>query len=200
MVNYSQQMQSGLLNKYGIKQINLNNNDISPVNRASRGNMGIQSTLNKNNSSFRFSNKDANNQSSRPSSTNNKNKQNLNSNNFVGNNRERSNNSVKENYNNANIMATIKRTPSSNSLVKSLTRNFSKPTVGNENMQHNQQMGFLNNMNRQTPKNYSSNSFDLKNGEIVRNSYTGINVVKKNNQKFISGNSNLNIKSPTLNR
>jgi hypothetical protein len=201
MVNYSQPMQPGMLNKFNIKQINVNNNDISPINRATRGSLSLQSTINKNNSSLIFSkDNNNNNQYSRPSSTNNKKQQQ---------NRDRSNNSVKDNYNNPNIIASIKRTPSSNSLVKSLTRNYSKQTFGNENNNNNpnnpnQQRAFLS-VNRQTPKNYSSNSLDLKNGEFVRNSYTGLNVnmvgieKKKNNQKYLNAN-NLNIKSPTLNR
>jgi hypothetical protein len=209
IVNYSQPMQPGILNKFNIKQINVNNNDISPINRATRGSLSLQSTINKNNSSLIFS-KENNNQYSRPSSTNNKKLQQ---------NRERSNNSVKDNYNNPSIIATIKRTPSTNSLVKTLTRNYSKQPVGNGNVNvnennnknnnnqnnPNQHRAFSNMNNRHTPKNYSSNSLDLKNGEFVRNSYTGLNVnmvgieKKKNNQKYLNSN-NLNIKSPTLNK
>ncbi len=222
--NYSQQMQPGMLNKFNIKQISINSNDKSPINRATRGSLSLHSTINKNNNN--------NIQYSRPSSNNDKKQQQLNRDRE----RDRSNNSNKDNininYNNNNnnnptIIASIKRTPSSNSLVKSLTRNYSKQIVGNENNINNnnnsinQQRVFLN-MNRQTPKNYSSNSLDLKNGEFIRNSYTGLNLnmvsgnnnnsnsgigigissgieKKQSNQKYLNAN-NLNIKSPTLNR
>ncbi len=202
MVNYSQPLQPGIFSKYNIKQLNINNSEFSPVNRISRGSLNLHSTINKNNTnnnnnSLRFSNKDNQIHYSRPSSaSNSKNKQNKNNNNHL---RDRSSNSMKDPYNNPSIIATIKRTPSTNSLVKSLTRNYSKHAVGNENMPNsNNHRGFLN-INRQTPKNYSGNLEMNKNGEFIRNSYNSINMMgiekpKTGNKMLNSNNLNINRK------
>lgn len=215
MVNYSQPIQAGMFSKYNIKQLNINNAEFSPVNRATRGSISLHSTLNKNannNNSLRFSKEQNQIQYSRPSSaSNSKNKA---SNNPI---RDKSSNSNKDPYNNPSIIATIKRTPSTNSLVKSLTRNYSKPAVGNEkgnsNYGNNVGNNFGNNVgnnargffsiNRQTPKNYSGNIDMNKNGEFVRNSLNNPNMLAmekpKTGNKLMNSN-NLNIKAPTLNR
>lgn len=203
MVNYSQPIQPGIFNKYNIKQLNINNGEFSPVNRATRGSVSLHSTINKNtnNNSLRFSKQENQIQYSRPSSaSHSKNKQ-------GGNNqpRDKSTNSMKDAYNNPSLIATIKRTPSTNSLVKSLTRNYSKPAVSNEKGNANvaaNPRGFLN-INRQTPKNYSGSIDMNKNGEFVRNSFNNVNMIgiekPKTGNKLMNSN-NLNIKAPTLNR
>jgi hypothetical protein len=204
MVNYSQPIQPGIFNKYNIKQLNINNGEFSPVNRSTRGSINLHSTLNKNmnNNSLRFSQQENQIQYSRPSSaSNSKNKPSGNSQ-F----RDKSSNSMKDPYNNPSIIATIKRTPSTNSLVKSLTRNYSKPAIGNDkgngNPNANNPRAFLN-INRQTPKNYSGSIDMNKNGEFVRNSFNNVNIIgiekPKTGNKLMNSN-NLNIKSPTLNR
>lgn len=204
MVNYSQPIQSGLFNKYNIKQLNINNSEFSPVNRATRGSISLHSTINKNtnNNSLRFSKKENQIQYSRPSSASNSKNKPSNNNHL----RDKSSNSMKDPYNNPSIIATIKRTPSTNSLVKSLTRNYSKPTVGNDkgnsNATNNANRGYLN-INRQTPKNYSGSIDMNKNGEFVRNSFNNVNMIgiekPKTGNKLMNSN-NLNIKAPTLNR
>jgi len=211
MVNYSQQLQPIIFSKYNIKQLNINNGEFSPVNRVSRGSMGLHSTLNKsnNNNSLQFS-KQENIQYSRPSSaSNSKNKP---INNHI---REKSSNSLKEPYNNPSIIATIKRNPSTNSLAKSLTRNYSKPSfvAENSNVNNNNNSssrGVLNlnkpgvvNFNRQTPKNYSGSLDRNKSGELARSSLNSLNMIgieKPNTGNKIITSNNLNIKAPTLNR
>lgn len=200
IVNYSQPFHSGIYNKFNIKQLNINNEEYTPVNKATRGSISLHSTINKSStysSSLRFSKENINsinNNYSRPSSASNKNKTPVI--------RDKSSNSMKDSYNansNPSIISTIKRTSSTNSLVKNLTRNYSKQAVSQDK---SHPKAFLN-INRQNPKTLTG-SLDLnKNNESVKNSINAatLNGLEKNkNSGKILNPNNLHIKAPTLNR
>ena len=194
MVNHSQPLQPGVFNKYNIKQLNMNNkNQFSPLNRGSRGSLNLHSTMNKN-SGLLYNENKFDNQTSRPASANNSKPNNI----VTG--KDKNSNSFKDNYNNPSLIASIKRNPSSNSLVKSLTRNYSKPNVNNDKKQNSNS---IMNINKQTPKNYIENNEKERNQENLRNSYNNVNVIglekSKSGNKLYNSN-NLNVNSPTINR
>ena len=190
LVNSSTPLQHGIFSKFPVKQFNLSN-EYNSLNRLSREDINLNSskiTKNINVSSSLNYKTNLEAQISRPGTSLN----------LKGKNhsRDKSNNSYKELYNNKNLIATIKRTPSTISLTKTFSNNYNKQSGSIERKQKS-----IDNILRLTPtnipKNYSSKFDIMKNGEFLRNSLNNVNIIGINKSK--TGN-NLNIKAPTINR